>query len=248
MSNVDEMLRDRLRAMAELPVGSAEEIEKDVLGRLARRRRRRRMLSSGAVLAVVLLGGALVTAQASDDPDVAVSNRGVGQQGPSTAQGTSVNPLVSVAVQREVEGGENVVFTFEAPLPAHPPQPIAGIESLDPERDGIFYTTQGAEDAIQVCESRHFDFQPVPPPTGSVDLFFPAAWMAPTFNPSEVPIDNDVRPEDALEPGGTPGKIVGCGPYEGYIQYSIWAPVSDDLEDVSAYVMSSNHLVLEIRP
>ena len=72
--------------------------------------------------------------------------------------------------------------------------------------------------------------------------------MAPAFNPNAVPIDNDVRPEDDLEPGGTPGKIVGCGPYEGYIQYSIWAPASDDLDHVSAYVTNSNDLVLEIRP
>jgi hypothetical protein len=115
MSSVDEMLRVRLRVLADVPVGSAEEVEKDVLGRLARRRRRRRALSGGAVLAVALLGGALVTAQASDDePDVAVGNAGVGERGPSTADSAPVNSLVSIAVEREVEGGENVVFTFEA--------------------------------------------------------------------------------------------------------------------------------------
>src|SRR4029450_5397383 len=112
MSSVDEMLRVRLRVLADVPVGSAEEVEKDVLGRLARRRRRC-ALSGGAVLAVALLGGALVTAQASDDePDVAVGNAGVGERGPSTAASAPVNSLVSIAVEREVEGGENVVFTF----------------------------------------------------------------------------------------------------------------------------------------
>lgn len=242
MADLDEMLRERLRGMADVPVRSADEVEKDVLERLARRRRRRYARSGVAVLAVALLGGALVTVRASDDADVMVGEPGPGQDD------SRANPLLSIAVERDVDGGEDIVFTFVEPLPRDRLRPISGVDALDMGHGGIQYTTQDVEGAIHVCESRHFGFEPIPPPTGSVDVFIPAAWMAPAFNPNEVPIDMDVRAEDAPEADGTPGKIVGCGPYSGYIQYSIWAPASDDLDDVSAYVTSSNRLVVEIRP
>lgn len=249
MSNVDEMLRDRLRAMADVPTSSADEFEQDVLGRVARRRRRRRALSAAAVVAVVLLGGAVVFAPASDEADVAVGEPGAGDEPSSAVDGTHANPLVSIAVERGVEGGENIVFTFESSLHSDQPRSIPGVESLGAAPAGIVYTTQGVDEAIQVCESRHFGWQPVPPPTGSVDVFIPAAWMAPGFDPIKVPIDTGMRPEDdPLEPGGTPGKIVGCGPYAGYVQYSIWAPASDDIEHVNAYITGTSRLVVEIRP
>lgn len=235
--------------MSDVPVGSADKFEQGVLARMARRRQRRRALSAAAIVSVALLGGAVVSAHAFDEPDVAVGEPGAGDDATSAVDGARVNPLVSIAVERDVEGGENIVFTFESSLQGDPPRSIPGFESLGAASAGLVYTTQRVENAIQVCESRHFGWQPVPPSTGSVDVFIPAAWMAPGFDPTNVPIDTDVRPEDdPLEPGGTPGKIVGCGPYAGYVQYSIWGPASDDLEHVNAYITETNRLVVEIRP
>jgi hypothetical protein len=206
-------------------------------------------LGAVAVLAVATSGGALLALRVSaDDPDVALGDPGAGGETAPSPTGAQANPLMTIAVQPDVEEGENIVFTFEAPLPTSPPQPVPGIETLPHELTGIAYTTQrgGPEASIHVCRTRHFGFQPLPPETGSVDVFIPAAWMPPGFDPTDVPIDNGVRPD--LEPSGTPGKIVGCGPYNGYVQYSIWSPASDDLEDVNAHLTSSDRLVVEIRP
>ena len=205
-------------------------------------------LGAVGVLAVAAFGGALLILRVSaDDPDVALGDSGAGPETAPSRTAAQANALMTIAVQPDVDGGENIVFAFEAPLPASPPQPVPGIETLPHELTGIAYATQrgGPGASIHVCSARHFGFQPLPPETGSVDVFIPASWMPPGFGPTDVPIDNGVRD---LEPGGTPGKIVGCGPYNGYVQYSIWAPASDDLEDVNAHVTSSDRLVVEIRP
>jgi hypothetical protein len=244
MSSVDEMLQVKLREIVDVPAPPADKAEQDVLRRVARRRRRRRVVSGGAVVCAVLaVGGALVVAQRADDGVATVAGT-TGADGTAT-QADSINALTSVRVQRTgLGGGEKIVFTFAEALPTEPARSLPGIGSVRPDPAGVVYTTQGA-DEIHICESRHFGYEPYPS-LGSVDVFIPATWTAPGFDPSGLAIDM-VVPTDSPEPTAPLGKIVGCGPYQGYVQYSILGPPSNVLENVSV-VTESNQLVLEIRP
>ena len=247
MSNVDEMLRVKLREIVDAPAPTAAEVEEDVLRRLARRRRRRHVVAGGAVACVVLaVAGALVVALIVDNGDVTVA----GDQGPKpggadggATQAASINSLDSVAVQRTgLGGGEKIVFTCAVALPTEPAQSRPSIESITPDPTGVLYTTQGNDD-VHVCASRHF-FPPYV--RGSVDVFIPATWTGPGFDPSRLAIDMDAGPHDPNEQTAPLGKIFGCGPYQGYVQYEIWGP-SNMLENVTV-VTESNRLIVEIRP
>jgi hypothetical protein len=231
---------------------AADATERPVPTSTAPRRRHRRVafVAAGAVVLLVAAGALVGIRASSADPDVATADRSADRDAARPVTDAPTNRLASIAIQREADGGVNVTFTFEAPLPAALPQPIPDIDSVPRELDGVAYTTQqgGPGAVIHQCDTWHGGFSPLPLETGSVDVFFPASWAPADFDPFEdVPVYTGVRPDEDVPPGEWNGKFVGCGPHEGHFQYSVWAPPSDDLDDVSAYVTAST-LVVEIRP
>ena len=108
----------------------------------------------------------------------------------------------------------------------------------DVDAPGIAYTVQPSS-KLYVCESWHANALA---PTGSVDVLIPTDWWRSGAEPGAHELDYD----DSIR---HPGKIVGCGPYMGYMQYSIWAPPSDDRQDVEVRVSDDRtRLVVSIRP
>lgn len=147
----------------------------------------------------------------------------------------------AIEVRPGSDGGEDVVFVFDRPLPDDRVTYSPDITDIDVP--GIAYATQDSSEML-VCSDTHYN---ATAPTGSIDVLIPSDWWR-----SGAPVHNVptryVPPLESL-PDYHPGKIVGCGPYNGYIQYSIWGPPSDDPNDIDVSVRAdSTRLVVQIQP
>ena len=97
---------------------------------------------------------------------------------------------------------------------------VDDIKSVDAPA-GLTYTTQDMTDTVWVCADRHWGFGPGAAGRRTIDVLIPAEWLevgtAPfsdRFAPPYTPAADGVS-------GDWAGKILGCGPYKGYVQYSI---------------------------
>lgn len=165
-----------------------------------------------------------------------------------TAAGGGSDPALSVQtieIHTGLDGGEDVVFVFDGQLPDNRVTYAPNIKDFD--APGIAYAVQDPSE-IWVCDDRHFDFGPGAS-AGSIDILIPSEWWTSGAPVHEVPTMY-VPPLDSNRDSiNSPGKIVGCGPYNGYIQYSIWAPASDDPDDIRVSVQDdSTRLVVAVRP
>lgn len=177
------------------------------------------------LLALVLVGAAFFLALRTDDdeglPEAAV---------PATSNAAELSGLESAAILVErahVVGGAGGIteirIDFDRALPSSEIRYVEDVSLADPDV-GLAFTTQEAT-SVQVCDSVHS----FPPPSqGTVDLLIPSAWFA----------HDDESFPSALEESLHPSKFVLCGPHRGFYQYSIWGPVSADVDDVNMIVSS----------
>jgi hypothetical protein len=115
-------------------------------------------------------------------------------------------------------GTERVVIDFNEPIPVDQVEFVADITSVEaPSR--ALYTVQGTRSGAHVCDSVHS----MP---GTVDLLIPADWFA----------DADAHEVAELDTVDNPAKFVVCGPHNGFIQYSVWGPLSAEFDDVTVTV------------
>ncbi|MBA3400112.1 MAG: hypothetical protein H0U01_09140 [Acidimicrobiia bacterium] len=83
--------------------------------------------------------------------------------------------------------------------------------------------------------------------TGSIDILIPSHWWTQGAPVHEVRYEWD-PPVDRLPDGAdSPGKIMGCGPYNGYVQYAIFAPSSGDPSDIQVSIGRPNEVVVRVR-
>jgi hypothetical protein len=222
-TDVEEILRSRtVPELRPLPYATVED---DVRRRAACRHRRRRRRHRGVVLAgtvFVLLAAALGAFDSDDGADDQVRTAATASPAPRPAA-TSPTPRTSPPgltielLQRRPVGpadGEQVVLTFDGPLPADPPDLVEDIKAEEgygiaaPDVPGIVWTVQ--HETVGVCDATHWIDA-----AGSVDVLIPAGWLAPGFDPGTVRYET------------TGGKAPMCGPHEGYVQLSIWGGVHD---------------------
>lgn len=244
--------------------GDADEVELESLepGRGGLRRRRLMMLGGAALAAAAATGVVLrvadrpsPNARIADEPAALGTSREArdGDQGvveqqvatPSVRSAETAIAVQTIEFHTGLGGGEDIIFVFDRTLPDSRVTCAPDISDVD--APGIAYTVQDPSARIWVCDDYHFGAGLGP--TGSVDVLIPSDWWRPGAPVHEVPYES-VPPLDA---GGdypdSPDKTVGCGPYNGYIQYSVWAPASDDPADVSVHVSDdSTRIVVEVRP
>lgn len=241
--------------------GTGDEIELESRGPGRGDRRRRLLLLAGPAVAVSVAFGVLLWVADDPPPDADIAEEaasfGASAEGrdriPVTAEQkttTSVQTLDPTRAVQAIEvhtglgGGEDIVFVFDGPLPDA--QVTYAPDINDVHAPGIAYTIQRSSTRM-VCESAHFD--PGLPATGTITVLIPSEWWRPGAPVHEVPYERVPPPDPDGEHPGSPGKIVGCGPYDGCIQYAIWAPASDELADVSVRVSDdSTRVVVEVRP
>lgn len=132
-------------------------------------------------------------------------------------------------------GTERAVVTFNEPLPEGEVQYVADIASAA-TTSGMVWTTQGPN-STHLCDSRHS----VPAgAVGSVDLLVPASWFAE---------GDEAHTGPDLETVDDPAKFPICGPHNGFIQYSMWAPLSADPAEVFVGISDDRTTVtVEVMP
>lgn len=264
-SPTDETLRERLRALAEVPVASIEQLEEKVVERFTGRRRRRRLAASTSAAAVVLAGAGIITLVPTDtSPERRAENATGGpaddtkfesaeRSVTSTRSSSSSPPSVSatsISVQRieiraGVDGGEDLTFVFDGAVPDERVTFAPDVSEI--EAPGIAYAVQDPS-GISVCANSHSDLG-AGMQSGSVDILIPSDWWTPDAPVHDVPYAWDPPVDSLPDDVDSPGKIIGCGPYNGYVQYSILSPSSDDPEDVRVSVTGeANRLLVRIRP
>lgn len=230
MSELDHEIRQGLERLSD----STETSEPLTFDRLAARRRQRHIRNTVlAVLPIVVLFGligGLISFGSDDGTTVTADGNRDGSSQPAAS------PAVSVE-RTEVVGSDGgtarVVMEFDGPLPGRNIRFVDDITSVD-AGDQILYTTQDAA-SVHVCESVH-SFPP--PAEGTVDLLIPADWFA----------EGEETHTSPLKTIANPAKFVVCGPHNGFFQYSIWGPVSADVDDVDITIDSDRRrLTVQIR-
>lgn len=197
---MDDLL-DRLRTQVERATDPIDPSEIRVGG--GPRRSRGLNIAAVAALLAVVVG---VVALRSDPRDPA-----------SDSVPTSAPASLGLSVERiVVRGGaetEEVAIVFDGQLPEGDAVYIDDITAAD--KPGFAYTTQDMSGVVWECETRHFGFGPGAT-GGSIDVLIPSEWFAPGgVQAREEGVSYVDNPEFS-------GKIVACGPYNGYVQYSIW--------------------------
>jgi hypothetical protein len=197
--------------------------------------------SSGAVAAVVAAAlvavvGAVALRSATREAAPSTVARG---SGPDRG-GVSVE---RIEVHTEPDGTQEIALVFDGQLPD---EQVAFVDDITSAyTGGLGYTVQGPLE-FHVCESVHSDRLAA---TGSVDVLIPSDWFGPGTTIEQLAPRYDPPIRDSREPVHHPGKIVACGPYHGYVQYSIWEPASDNANHVRLSVEDhSTRIVVEIRP
>lgn len=230
MSELDQEIRRGLERLSD----STEASEPLTFDRLAARRRQRQ--SRTRVLAVlpmvVLLGliGGLIYFGSDDGTTVTADGNRDGSSPLASSPAVSVERTEVVGSKG---GTARVVMEFDGPLPRSGVRFVDDIASVD-AGDEILYTTQDAA-GVHVCESVH-SFPP--PAEGTVDLLIPADWFA----------EGEETHTSPLKVIANPAKFVVCGPYNGFFQYSIWGPVSADVDDVDVTIDGDRRrLTVQIR-
>ncbi len=213
---MDDLL-DRLRVQVER---AADPIDPGEV-RAARLPGRARLLNVAAVAVLLAIVIGLVALRP-----------GAGEQAADQPVPTPPAPtnLGLSALRFEVRGaGEatEVRIVFDGDLPVGEAVHVADITSV--EDPGLSFTTQSMEGNVWQCASRHWDFGPGAVGRSTVDVLVPSRWVAP----------DGVQARDGrvtyIDPRSV-GKIMACGPYKGYVQYSITAPPFDGADDVSVRV------------
>jgi len=224
---VDHVEQQRLRTgLARLgtgPIAPVDAVTGDVRRRVAHRRRRR-----AAAVTVVAVSAVAAGVWATSEPPTAevVTANGRGAAG-TTGDGRGDGALepvsvISVGTEVQADGGQTVSVQLDGPVPD---RPVTFVDDItDPDAPGIGYTTQGPS-GLHVCGARHW----FPGVVGTVDVLLPADWLAPGSPDADMGLTTSDVP-------GAPGKVVACGPWRGYVQYSIWGAVSDDQADVEVRV------------
>ena len=220
----DDLLGQEIRALVDTRHGSIDDAKSDVSRRVARRRLRRRTAICGAATAVVALVAAAAVLS-SDPPRDVVAGPGA----PGVNRGLIEESLLAIGdidVTADANGTK-VVINFSGSLPDPEVSYLEDIASAS--GSSILYTVQ-ASSSIQVCDSQHFDFGESF--TGSIDVLVPSDWIDLSVV-DEQPQTNFTIDGD---PARRPGKIVVCGPHEGFVQVSLWGLATDDINDVSVAV------------
>lgn len=212
--HVEQRLRTDLARLGAGPVAPVDAVAGDVRQRVARRRRRR----VGAVVATLAAMAASAGVWAASDPPSADVATGDGRGG-AAPEPVSV---ISVASGVQSDGSQVVSIQLDGPVPDGSATFVDDITAPDPP--GVGYTTQGPS-GLHVCGDRHW----FPGDVGTVDVLLPADWLAPGSPNADMRLTVSDVP-------GTPGKVVACGPWRGFVQYSIWGAASDDPADVEVRV------------
>jgi len=188
-------------------------IEPDEIVRRDSQRRRSRLVNLAAVAALlVLVVGVAALAMREPEPGPAAS-----------VPAPTPVALEAVEVHTEADDSQAVTFVFDGPLPDSSASLTEDITAVrDPEQ--LLYAIQGSS-ALHVCQYTHFFGEH---PGGSVDLLVPAGWLV-----ADPEVDQ-LRP--TYEPSDRVNKIPACGPYHGFVQYSIWGAPSDEPGNVSVSV------------
>lgn len=172
----------------------------------------------------------------------------------SEAGNTALSVRV-IEVHTGLDGGEDVVIVFDGHLPIPAVTYLEDINHLKYLEDishqvpvaeipHISYTVQDPSE-IRVCDDIHW-FGPGAT-TGSIDVLISSQWLE-SGPAHEVPL-RSVSAAGTDDTVDSPGKIVGCGPYKGYVQYSIWSPASDDPADIRVSAQDDpTRLVIAVRP
>jgi hypothetical protein len=219
---MDDLL-ERLREQVERST-SAIDVQ-EIVGRDDQRRRSRRanLVAVGALL-VLVVGVAALALRAPTTTE------------PSAAPAPALVEVSAVEVHTGADDSQQVTFIFDGPLPD--PQ-VALVEDITALRDPtqLGYAIQGSS-ALHVCQYTHFFGEH---PGGSVDLLIPAGWLVP-----DPEVD---QPRLTYEPSDRVNKIPACGPYYGYVQYSIWGAPSDEPGNVSVSVdPTRTRVTVEMQP
>lgn len=234
-TGTDDRLRSHLRTLADLPVGSPDEIERDVLDRVTHRRRRRRQrVALGGVAAIVVVSVTVVSLLAGNSDSPNVKTIGEPPDGSQEEGSRGQTELNMVEIQRFYpDPTERVTIEFDAPLPDDAVTQVDEIADVDVP--GIAVVLQETS-AWTVCGTRHWA---VESPLAHVTILFPASWFEHPESAGDTPIRWPGYEFDppVLFPGyedegpsqqGT--KVWTCGPYKGYVQVAILAAQSDDVE------------------
>jgi len=145
-----------------------------------------------------------------------------------------------IDVETSPEGAQRIQILFDGPLPDDRVTYIEDVTTADIQ--SVAYTTQDPTGA-HVCGDVHY-FGAAD--TGSIDVLIPSGWFDPSIPVRQVAAR--YGPPD-FESVDHPGKIVACGPYKGYVQYSIWAPASDDPGDVKVSVSEdATRIIIDVQP
>ena len=260
MYSVGDPPRLHLRELVEESAGSVNEGEQDVITYVGRRRRRWRLVMLGSVAAVVLAAaGAAFVVDSDSSPGVVVAREPTPSErseadtaAPEESEaGSTALSLRVIEVHAGLDGGEDVVFLFDGHLPIDEVSYVEDINHLNipggvDHIPHIAYTVQDPS-AVRVCDDVHWGFGPGAT-TGSIDVLIPSQWLASGAPVHEVPQRSvpAARPDDTVD---SPGKIVGCESYKGYVQYSIWSPASDDPADIRVSTQEDpTRLVIAVRP
>jgi len=206
---MDDLL-ERLRTQVER---ATDPIDPSEISRTIRRRRRSRTLNIAAVTTLAAAAVAVVALQAPQREERTSSV-------PTPSPGNLGLSLERIVAPEEPDGTRVVLIEFDGELPEGAATYVEDIKSADAP-GGLTYTTQDMTDTVWVCADRHFGFGPGAAGHDTIDVLIPSAWLEvgraafpDRFTVPFAPAADGVS-------GNWAGKILGCGPYKGYVQYSI---------------------------
>ena len=221
-TDLDDLLRRELPLLLTAATASTNAVRRDVRVRSRRRQRRRRTLAGG-VAAVAVAGAATATALAGRDAELSTAS-----SAPEGAGGRLT--FVEVQARGGVGGTAEVRLRFDGPLPDVPITRAPSVLPVDELRSPGIVVTSQPDHEVHVCGDVH-GFPGDGP--GSLDVLVPAAWLG---NSTELydPVDPafSTLPAAPSDAGAAPAKVVWCGPYDGYVQVSVWGGEPADLGDV----------------
>ncbi|MEO7572329.1 MAG: hypothetical protein ABIX10_07820 [Acidimicrobiales bacterium] len=206
---MDELL-ERLRTQVER---ATDPIDPSEISRTIRRRRRSRTLNIAAVTTLAAVAVAVVALQS---PQREERTSSAPTPGPSNL-GLALERIVTPV---EPDGTRVALIEFDGELPDGAATYVEDITSVEAPA-GLTYTMQDMTETVWVCADRHFGFGPGAAGQHTIDVLIPAAWFEVGATPFPDRFAPPYTPAADGVSGTWAGKILGCGPYKGYMQYSI---------------------------
>jgi len=144
--------------------------------------------------------------------------------------------VTAIEVSSDADSGQQIDLVLDGPVPD---RQVTYVDGIATQPESVAYTTQQDPTSVHVCDAVHS----FPAPSiGTIDVFIPSGWLDRTKAIKQIAPTYPTTEEH-------PGKIVACGPYDGFVQFSIWDPTSTDPARLDVHLSEDGtRIVVKVHP